>query len=92
MNDLELDWGKLFSVTTDGAPRMVGAVKGVVAHINKEMDKHNHSHPIAIHRIIHQQALCCKSLQLDSGMKIAVSCVNFIRAHALNHRQFQEFV
>lgn len=25
-------------------------------------------------------------------MKIVVSCVNFIRAHALNHRQFQEFL
>uniref|UniRef100_A0A8C4UKQ9 SPIN-DOC-like zinc-finger domain-containing protein n=1 Tax=Falco tinnunculus TaxID=100819 RepID=A0A8C4UKQ9_FALTI len=92
MNDLELDWGKLFSVTTDGAPSMVGSMKGVVARINKEMDKRSHPHPIAIHRIIHQQALCCKSLKLDSGMKIVVSCVNFIRAHALNHRQFQEFL
>uniref|UniRef100_A0A8C4UDT3 Uncharacterized protein n=1 Tax=Falco tinnunculus TaxID=100819 RepID=A0A8C4UDT3_FALTI len=92
VNDLELDWGKLFSVTPGGAPSVVGSMKGVVAHINKEMDKRNHSHPIAIHRIIHQQALCCKSLKLDSVMKIVVSCVNFIRAHALNHRQFQEFL
>ena len=65
MNDLELDWGKLFSVTTDGAPSMVGSMKGVVARINKEMVKCNHSHPIAIHCIIHQQALCCKSEDLD---------------------------
>lgn len=25
-------------------------------------------------------------------MKIVVTCINFIRAHALNHRQFQEFL
>uniref|UniRef100_A0A8C8SQM6 SPIN-DOC-like zinc-finger domain-containing protein n=1 Tax=Pelusios castaneus TaxID=367368 RepID=A0A8C8SQM6_9SAUR len=92
VNDLELDWAKLVSVTTDGAPSMVGSMKGVVARINQEMDKHNHSRPIAIHCLIHQQALCCKSLKWDSVMKVVVSCVNFIRAHALNHRQFQEFL
>ncbi|KAM8966907.1 general transcription factor II-I repeat domain-containing protein 2-like [Pelodytes ibericus] len=92
VNDLELDWAKLASVTTDGAPSMVGSKKGVIARINQEMDKHNHSHPIAIHCLIHQQALCSKSLKCDSVMKIVVSCVNFIRAHALNHRQFQKFL
>ncbi|XP_073423395.1 general transcription factor II-I repeat domain-containing protein 2-like [Dendrobates tinctorius] len=92
VNGLELDWAKLASVTTDGAPSMVGSKKGVIARINQEMDKHNHSHPIAIHCLIHQQALCSKSLKWDSVMKIVVSCVNFIRANALNHRQFQEFL
>ncbi|XP_068118264.1 general transcription factor II-I repeat domain-containing protein 2-like [Hyperolius riggenbachi] len=92
VTDLELDWGKLASVTTDGAPSMVGSVKGVVARINQEMDKHRYSRPIAIHCLIHQQALCCKSLKWDSVMKVVVSCVNFIRAHALNHRQFQELL
>ncbi|KAJ1118404.1 hypothetical protein NDU88_006595 [Pleurodeles waltl] len=92
VNDLQLDWAKLAYVTTDGAPSMVGSMKGVVARIKKEMGKYNHSHPIAIHCLIHQQALCCKSPKLDSVMKIVVSCVNFIRAHALNHRQFQEFL
>ncbi|XP_069498922.1 general transcription factor II-I repeat domain-containing protein 2-like [Ambystoma mexicanum] len=92
LNGLELDWAKLASVTTDGAPSMVGSKKGVIARINQEMDKHNYSHPIAIHCLIHQQALCSKSLKFDSVMTIVVSCVNFIRAHALKHRQFQEFL
>ncbi|KAJ1175193.1 hypothetical protein NDU88_000484 [Pleurodeles waltl] len=35
VNDLELDWAKLASVTTDGAPSMVGSMKGVVARIKK---------------------------------------------------------
>ncbi|XP_060137961.1 general transcription factor II-I repeat domain-containing protein 2-like isoform X2 [Zootoca vivipara] len=89
LRDLELDWAKLASVTTDGAPSM----RGVVARINQEMDRHNLPHPIAIHSLIHQQALCCKkSLKFDSVMKTVVSCVNFIRTHALNHSQFQEFL
>ncbi|XP_069476356.1 general transcription factor II-I repeat domain-containing protein 2-like [Ambystoma mexicanum] len=92
LNGLELDWAKLASVTADGAPSMVGSKKGVIARINQEMDKHNYSHPIAIHCLIHQQALCSKSLKFDSVMTIVVSCVNFIRAHALKHRQFQEFL
>ncbi|XP_077112974.1 general transcription factor II-I repeat domain-containing protein 2A-like [Ranitomeya variabilis] len=92
VKDLELDWAKLSSVTTDGAPSMVGSKKGVIARIKQEMDKRNHSHPIAIHCLIYQQALCRKSLKWDSVMKIVVSCVNFIRANALNHRQFQEFL
>ncbi|XP_069469912.1 general transcription factor II-I repeat domain-containing protein 2-like [Ambystoma mexicanum] len=92
LNGLELDWAKLASVTTDGAPSMVGSKKGVIACINQEMDKHNYSHPMAIHCLIHQQALCSKSLKFDSVMTIVVSCVNFIRAHALKHRQFQEFL
>ncbi|XP_069498946.1 general transcription factor II-I repeat domain-containing protein 2-like [Ambystoma mexicanum] len=92
LNGLELDWAKLASVTTDGAPSMVGSKKGVIACINQEMDKHNYSHPIAIHCLIHQQALCSKSLKFDSVMTIVVSSVNFIRAHALKHRQFQEFL
>ncbi|XP_073432233.1 general transcription factor II-I repeat domain-containing protein 2-like [Dendrobates tinctorius] len=41
VNGLELDWAKLASVTTDGAPSMVGSKKGVIARINQEMDKAN---------------------------------------------------
>ncbi|KAM8812643.1 general transcription factor II-I repeat domain-containing protein 2-like [Rhynchonycteris naso] len=92
VKDLELGWAKLAIVTTDGASSMVGSKKGVIAHINQEMDKRNHSHPIAIDCLIHQQALCSRSVKWHSVMKIVVSCVNFIRANALNHRQFQEFL
>nr|XP_036299949.1 LOW QUALITY PROTEIN: protein TASOR-like [Pipistrellus kuhlii] len=73
VNGLELDWAKLASVTTDGAPSMVGSKRGVTAHIKQEMDKHNHPHPIAIHCLIHQQALCFKSLKWDSVMKIVIT-------------------
>ncbi|XP_077307209.1 general transcription factor II-I repeat domain-containing protein 2-like [Lithobates pipiens] len=73
VNGLELDWAKLASVTTNGAPSMVGSKKGVIARINQEMDKHNYSHPIAIHCLIHQQALCSKSLKFESVMTIVIT-------------------
>ncbi|XP_069812872.1 general transcription factor II-I repeat domain-containing protein 2-like [Dendropsophus ebraccatus] len=41
VKDLELDWAKLASVTTDGAPSMVGSKKGVIARINQEMEPVN---------------------------------------------------
>ncbi|XP_042299832.1 general transcription factor II-I repeat domain-containing protein 2-like, partial [Sceloporus undulatus] len=54
VNGLELDWAKLASVTTDGTPSMVESKRGVISRINQEMEKHNHSQPIAIHCLIHQ--------------------------------------
>ncbi|KAL7882960.1 hypothetical protein SRHO_G00006180 [Serrasalmus rhombeus] len=90
--DLRLDWAKLTSVTTDGAPSMVGSARGVIVRINREMSERGHPRPIAIHCLIHQQALCCKAVKWDSVMKVVVPCVNLIKANALNHRQFQELL
>lgn len=33
-----------------------------------------------------------KSLDLDSGMKPVMEILNYIRAHALNHRQFKNVI
>ena len=44
-----------------------------------------------IHCIIHQQALCGKYLYSSCQLKPVVSVVNFIRGHALNHRQLLFF-
>lgn len=45
-----------------------------------------------IHYIIHQEALCAKSLKYYEVMKIVIKVVNFIRTTGLNHRQFREFL
>nr|XP_027230679.1 general transcription factor II-I repeat domain-containing protein 2-like [Penaeus vannamei] len=72
MEELDLDWSKLASITTDGLLVWWAC--------------------LGVHCQIHQQALCCKVLTWDSVMKVVVSCINFIRAKGLKHRQFQEFL
>ena len=91
LRSLNLDWNKLTSVTTDGAKSMVGRLTGLIGRINTQMEDIGVNFPIALHCIIHQQALRAKSLDLDCVMKTVFTTVNYIRAHALNHRQFRSF-
>jgi len=83
-----VDLQKLVSVTTDGAPAMVGRKIGLIGHLIADSDFPNFH---AYHCIIHQQSLCSKMKheELDSVMKAVVKIVNFVRANALNHRQFK---
>ena len=92
MEELGLDWSKLAGVTMDGAPSMVGASRGLVGRIKREMEERGLTPPLQVHCLIHQQAQCCKVLKWESVMKVVVSCINFIRANGLKHRQFQAFL
>lgn len=89
----ELDWGKLCSITTDGAPAMVGKNAGVVTKIRKKIsDEAKSEHKlVGIHCIIHQGSLASKILKMDHVMKPIIKTVNFIRSRGLNHRQFAVF-
>ena len=48
--------------------------------------------PIALHCIIHQQALCSKCLKFDNVMTVVVKCINQIRSRGLKHRKFRAFL
>ena len=47
----------------------------------------------SVHYILHQEALCSKSLQTKEVMDllVVVKTINFIRSRGLNHRQFKSF-
>ena len=47
---------------------------------------------VSVHCILHQEALCGKSLQMRKVMDIVVKTVNFIRSRGLTHRQFKSFL
>ncbi|XP_078509765.1 general transcription factor II-I repeat domain-containing protein 2-like [Lissotriton helveticus] len=83
-----LPLNNLVSITTDGAPSMIGHEKGFVSLLRKKLQS---STLIDYHCIIHQEALCAKIKQgqLNDVMKQVVRIVNFIRAKALNHRLFK---
>lgn len=45
MEELGLDWSKLVSITTDGAPSMVGTSRGLIGRMNREMEERGLTHP-----------------------------------------------
>ena len=47
---------------------------------------------IALHCIIHQQALCSKCLKFDNVMSVVVKCINQIRSRGLKYRMFRAFL
>ncbi|KAM4021765.1 general transcription factor II-I repeat domain-containing protein 2-like [Anomaloglossus baeobatrachus] len=93
INTAGLPWDKLVSVVTDGAPAMCSENIGVVGLLKAKRNQLSLSGPFsAIHCILHQEALCGKSVQLKEVMDFVVKTVNFIRARGLNHRQFTSFL
>ncbi|XP_072380816.1 general transcription factor II-I repeat domain-containing protein 2B-like [Diabrotica undecimpunctata] len=83
-----ISYNKMISLSTDGAPTMIGKEKGVVKRIR---DKN--SNLITYQCIIHQAALCGKlSAKLKEVMDSLVKLINFMRSHsALQHQHFNEF-
>lgn len=80
---------KLTAIATDGAPAMIGSVNGLVG-----LCKTDQTFPDFwnFHCIIHREQLVSKSLNLDKVMKPVMEIVNYIRTHALNHRQFRNLI
>ena len=85
------DLSKLVSITTDGAPAMIGKNKDAVALLQKHLEDLGFNDRITkVHYLIHQEALCAKTTNLNSVMDHVVKTVNMIFFHKLNHRQFRQ--
>ena len=64
-NSMSLDLSTLVSVTTDGAPAMIGKNKGAVALLQKHLEDLGRNEKISkVHCLIHQEALCAKTTNL----------------------------
>lgn len=74
-----VDWSRAVSLATDGAPSMIGKKAGVVKKFRDKVQSANGGrHFWTFHCILHQEALCCKSLKMDNVMKVVIQTVNFI--------------
>ncbi|XP_071053685.1 general transcription factor II-I repeat domain-containing protein 2-like [Onthophagus taurus] len=89
INNSNIRYDKIVSLSTDGAPAMIGKEKGVVKKIR---DKNPSL--ISYQCIIHQTALCGKlSATLKEVMDSLVQLINFMRSHSsLQHRKFKKFL
>jgi len=89
IENVGLDWKKLESVTTDGAPAMRGRIKGFLALLRKKLNRPDLP---GIHCFPHQENLIAKPFAFKDVMDVVVKTVNYIRSHGLNHRQFKELL
>ncbi len=81
-----LSWKQCVGICTDGAPSMVGRIKGFTSFIKTE----NHT-IIFTHCFLHRENLMSKSLgeDLNSVMDDVIKIVNNIKANALKSRMFE---
>lgn len=83
----------MVGVTTDGAPAMVGQKLGLIHFLKNKLKECNNTNKLYhYHYIIHQEALIVQVLKMNNVMDEVIKTVNFIRKHALNHRQFRSFL
>ncbi|KAL1270810.1 hypothetical protein QQF64_029826 [Cirrhinus molitorella] len=84
-----IDPKKVISVTTDGAPAMVGREKGAVTRM-----KEDNPDLIAYHCIIHQTVLCASlKEEFHEVMSTMIKIINFLRASSSHqHRLLKDFL
>uniref|UniRef100_A0A087XA81 HAT C-terminal dimerisation domain-containing protein n=1 Tax=Poecilia formosa TaxID=48698 RepID=A0A087XA81_POEFO len=77
---------KLVSITTGGAPAMVGRSNGFIAKCRED-----DAFPdfLSYHCFMHQQALCAKMLNMKEIMDVATKIACSIRARPLQRRLFR---
>ena len=88
-----LDLKNLRGICTDGSPAMTDNQHGFVTRFSDYVsNKYDNKELINLQCIIHQEALCSKSVALNTILKDLNCIISFIRANALHHRQFREIL
>ena len=71
---------------------MTGRKNGPMALVQRKLKEEGVEEAIALHCIIHQQALCSKCLNFDNVMFVVLKCINQIRCMGLKQRIFRAFL
>ena len=85
LKETELSWKQCVGICTDGAPSMVGSIKGFVS-----LAKRENSDIITTHCFLHREALVGKTLgsDLKEVLNKVVKMVNYIKSRPLKSRLF----
>ena len=87
-----LDLKNLHGICTDGVPAMTGYLQSFVARFSVYVSKEYHNKLLTNHRIVHKEALCLKSVALNSTLKEVNHFILYIRSNALHHQQFRKLL
>ena len=88
-----LNLKNLCGICTDGAPVVTGNLQCFVARLSEYVSKeYDYKQLTSLHCIIHQEALCVKSVALNATLKEVNRNILYIRSNALHHRQFRELL
>ncbi|XP_070405899.1 general transcription factor II-I repeat domain-containing protein 2B-like [Nothobranchius furzeri] len=86
---LGLKWERLSGVTTDGCPNLTGKNVRLLKRMqDKETEIDADQKLVFLHCIKHQHVLCKSVLKINHVTDVVTKIINFIRARAMNHRQF----
>ena len=93
LQKLSLNWERLVSISTDGASYMLGNVTGLAGLVSA---RHPSQRVLFCHCLIHQQALCAKTLlskkyPLKAVLDDFSAVVKFMRKSELRTRLFKKF-
>lgn len=82
-----LSWNGCVGICTDGAPSMVGSMKGFSSLVKKE-----NPNVVTTHCFIHREVLMSKTLgaELKSVLDDVTKMVNFIKQRPVHSRMFQK--
>ncbi|XP_068228168.1 zinc finger BED domain-containing protein 5-like [Palaemon carinicauda] len=83
LKSVGLTWQSCVGICTDGAPAMIGSIKGFVSLVKREK-----SSVITTHCFLHREALVAKTISNDlkSVLEKVVKMVNFIKSRPLRSR------
>ena len=89
LDELGIPLDRCMSVTTDGAPAMVGTQQGFVARVREDKQS-----LLAFHCIIHQTVLCGKlNVNFQALMINSMKMINHLKSKsALRHSKLTEFL
>ncbi|GCC31984.1 hypothetical protein chiPu_0010444 [Chiloscyllium punctatum] len=89
LDTLGQKWDKLAGVTTDGCTNLMGKHIGLLKRMQYKVTEIDPEQKLVfLHCMRHQEVLCKSALKINHMVDVVTKIVNFIRARALNHRQF----